>query len=137
MNKFRFSIICFKTKPLGISGTDFYGSDVLPVSQPILSKHRRKLKITDSYQQKSPTGLVFYPFTTSLLKDGALLPLCRFSDTNTLLINESQRYTHSTKDCRSGADLRFGGRQPTDDTSHKPNSRLSLLSARPVVTFPD
>jgi len=30
----------------------------------------------------------------------------------------------------------FWGRQPAADISHKPSSRLSLLSVRPAVTFP-
>jgi len=37
-----------------------------------------------------------------------------------------------------GLVLIFGlqGRQPTGDVSHKPGSRLLLLSPRPAVTFP-
>jgi len=36
----------------------------------------------------------------------------------------------------AGADLQFRGRCPTGDTTHKPNSRLPLVSGRPAVTLP-
>jgi len=66
----------FWKRTSGISGTEFCRQDVLAVIQPLVSKNQRERNALTLNQLP---GLILSPFTTVLLTEGALLPLCGLS----------------------------------------------------------
>jgi len=78
--------------PFGISGTGFFNA--LPVAQPTELKTQRNSKQCHTSQIKSSTGVILIwsttgLLTTRLLREEALLPLCRLLDLTPVLLNAS------------------------------------------------
>ena len=81
------SSTCYRTEPLGISGTGFYLPDVLPVTQPTVSEHWRKHK-----PLTLTSGLASSVLRPPLgsWREGVLLPLHKLSNAVQYLYNIAQ-----------------------------------------------